>query len=94
MNIEAFKASVAKDTPPAGLSPAVAALWHQAKGNWDVAHRLVQSESDEASAWVHAHLHRVEGDERNAGHWYRRAGRPHSTLPVDEECWEIVEALL
>ncbi len=94
MNIEAFRASVSHDTPPEELSPALAALWHQAKGNWDAAHKLVQSESDEASAWVHAHLHRVEGDERNAGYWYRRAGRPHSNLPLDEECWEIAETLL
>ena len=94
MDIEAFKASVGNDTPPEGLSPALASLWHQGKGEWDTAHGLVQPESDEDSAWVHAHLHRVEGDERNAGHWYRRAGRPHSTLPLAEEWREIASSLL
>ena len=94
MDIEAFKSSVGEDSPPEGLGPPLAALWHQAKGDWDLAHRTVQPESDQDSAWVHAYLHRVEGDEQNAGYWYRRAGKPHSKLPLDEERWEIAKALL
>lgn len=94
MDLESFKASVAKDAPPEGLSPALAALWHEAKGDWDQAHKLAQSQEDEIGAWVHAYLHRVEGDERNAGHWYGRAGRSHSTTPLAEEWKEIASALL
>ena len=94
MDIESFEASIRNDTPPEGLSPSLASLWHQARGEWDTAHRLVQAENDEASAWVHAHLHRVEGDLQNAGYWYRRAGKSQSTLPLDAEWKEIVSALL
>ena len=69
-------------TPPAGVSPALAAMWHEAKGDWAAAHRLAQAEDDADGAWVHAYLHRVEGDLANAGYWYRRAGKPASEQPL------------
>jgi hypothetical protein len=94
MNLETLKASLDRDTPPEGLSPALLALWHEAKGDWDTAHRLAQAQRDEIGAWVHAYLHRVEGDNANAGYWYRRAGKPHSSAPLKKEWQEIVSALL
>lgn len=94
MDLESFMDSLGRAEPPAGLSPALQALWHEAKGDWARAHRLAQSQHDVAGAWVHAHLHRVEGDEANAGYWYRRAGRPAAEGPHDQEWREIVEALL
>ncbi len=94
MDQGAFKASLDRDAPPEGLGRALQALWHQARGDWDKAHRLVQAQRDEIGAWVHAYLHRVEGDNANAGHWYRRAGKPHSSAPLNEEWDEIVSALL
>jgi hypothetical protein len=94
MDFDSFKASLAKDRPPKGLSACLAALWHDAKGDWDKAHKLAQSQEDATGAWVHAYLHRVEGDERNAGHWYGRAGKPHSKAPLAEEWREIATALL
>ncbi len=94
MDLETFKTSLDQDAPPEGLGPALQALWHKAKGNWDEAHRLSQAQADELGAWVHAHLHRVEGGNVNADYWYRRAGRPHSSVSLNEEWEEIVSALL
>jgi hypothetical protein len=69
-------------------------MWHDAKGDWEAAHRLAQSEETADGAWVHAYLHRVEGDLANAGYWYRRAGRPASEQPLADEWTAIVRALL
>ena len=74
--------------------PALRALWHEARGDWNAAHGLAQAEDDSAGAWVHAYLHRVEGDLGNAGYWYRRAGRTMPGVPVREEWAAIVGELL
>ena len=94
MNTKTFRESLAGTSPPAGLAPPVAALWQAAKGDWDGAHRLVQDESSNDAAWVHAYLHRVEGDLGNAGYWYRRAGKPVAKGSLDEEWGAIAAALL
>lgn len=94
MDIQAFRDSVRSDTPPDGLDRALQALWQDAKGNWDAAHQLAQAQDDATGAWVHAYLHRVEGDLANAGYWYRRAGKPASSAPLKEEWDEIATALL
>ena len=70
-----------------------AAIERLAGGDWDGAHALVQDDSSPEAAWVHAHLHRVEGDLSNAAYWYRRAGRPVATGALDEERAEIAAAL-
>ena len=84
----------ASKTPPAGLSGPLMALWHAAKGEWDKAHAIIQDDESKTAAWVHAHLHRVEGDQSNAGYWYGRAGKPHSKDPLDSEWQEIAGTLL
>ena len=94
MNIKQFKASLSRDTPPAGIGAALEALWRAAKGEWDSAHQLAQAQHDRAGAWVHAHLHRQEGDLTNAGYWYSRAGREPSSLSLEGEGEEIATALL
>ncbi len=94
MTLQAFEDSLANDTSPADLSSALQALWQDANDHWDEAHRLAQKEDDRAGAWVHAYLHRKEGDPTNAAYWYRRAARPVSSLSLDEEWREIAEALL
>lgn len=94
MDLQAFKNSLANDTPPADLSSALQALWQDANDDWDEAHRLTQKEDDRAGAWVHAYLHRKEGDPSNAAYWYRRASRAMSSLSFDDEWREIAEALL
>ncbi len=94
MDLSAFKQSLDQDAPPADLERALAALWHEAKGDWDQAHCLAQAQKNAVGAWVHAYLHRVEGDLSNADHWYRRAGKPSSTAPLKREWDEIAGALL
>jgi hypothetical protein len=79
---------------PTGLSVPLQALWHEAKGNWEKAHHLVQDEPTPAAAWVHAHLHRKEGDSSNARYWYARAGNDTSNLDFDQEWDEIARTLL
>ena len=94
MTRDEFRRSLAGPAPPAGATPALRALWHQGHGDWQAAHEAAQSDDGGDAAWVHAHLHRVEGDEPNAGYWYRRAGRPHSRDPLDVEWSAIAAALL
>jgi hypothetical protein len=69
------------------------ALGLVAAGDWDGAHALVQDDASKEAAWVHAHLHRVEGDLDNAGYWYRRAGKPVATNDLAEERKAIEKAL-
>lgn len=95
MDLAAFNASLDDATAPHGLSPPLRALWHAARGEWDAAHGIAQQrEGDPAHDWVHAHLHRVEGDLGNAGYWYRRAGRPMGKGDLAAERDAIVTALL
>jgi hypothetical protein len=94
MSIESFRQSLLRDAPPAEWSGALQALWYQAKGDWHRAHQLAQEEDDADGAWVHAHLHRAEGDAANAGYWYRRAGRSPSAAPPNEERDAIAAVLL
>ena len=94
MDLAGFKASLSRAEPPAGTSSALAGLWWDAKGDWDKAHDCAQAQDDAAGAWVHAYLHRKEGDAANAGYWYRRAGRPAATAGLDAEWEAIARALL
>jgi hypothetical protein len=94
MDYASFKESLKKERPPADLPPALAALWWVGKDKWDAAHRIVMEEADDNCAWVHAHLHRVEGDLDNARYWYRRARRPEAAGPLDEEWAAIAQTLL
>jgi hypothetical protein len=73
--------------------PSLKALTLLASGDWEAAHTLVQDDPSPEAAWVHAHLHRVEGDLSNAGYWYRRAGKPQATNDLDEERRAIEKAL-
>ena len=94
MKLEEFKATLAHEVPPQGLSGAVQALWYVANNDWDRAHKLAQIQDDGVGAWVHAHLHRVEGDLRNAGYWYRRADRPECAGSLEAEWDDIAAAIL
>jgi hypothetical protein len=88
-----FRDSLSKPAPPAGLGSLLRALWHEAKGDWNRAHAIVQDEQGHAAAWVHAYLHRKEGDLANAHYWYRRAGKPVCTTSLERE-WESIAAVL
>ncbi len=95
MDLAAFTLSTKNSEPPPGLSPPLVALWHATRGEWEQAHQIVQRcEGDPHHDWVHAHLHRVEGDLGNAGYWYRRVGRPMPRGDLAAEREAIVAALL
>jgi hypothetical protein len=94
MDRKSFRESLKNKTPPTGIDLALQALWHAANGDWTKAHECAQEQDDKRGAWVHAHLHRQEGDLGNAGYWYRKAGKPMSTQPLPEEWNTIVDALL
>jgi hypothetical protein len=90
--IDAFRDSVSADGPPAEASLPLQALWWLRKGNWDEAHRVCQGHEDNDDCnWVHAHLHRQEGDLGNAGGWYRRAGKEMHAGSLQEE-WDLLTA--
>jgi hypothetical protein len=89
-----FKRSLSKSAPPSGLSPALVALWWAGKNDWRKAHKLVMSEEGAECAWVHAYLHRLEGDLDNARYWYRQARRPAASGELADEWAAIVTALL
>ncbi|MDB6113540.1 MAG: hypothetical protein JWQ83_1420 [Lacunisphaera sp.] len=93
MSFPDFLSSTVAGTTP-DLGPALTALWHDARQNWDEAHALAQAAGGADGAWVHAYLHRKEGDEGNAAYWYRRAGQPVASGDLRAE-WEwIARALL
>ena len=94
ITLQQFRESLQSAEPPAGSSAALAALWHDGRGNWEAAHRVAQDIDSPVGAWIHAYLHRKEGDAANAAYWYRRAGKPVPSAPLDAEWDAIVTALL
>ena len=93
MTLEQFRATLSGDAPPA-VEPALQALWYDARGDWDKAHEMANSVEDRTGAWVHAYLHRKEGDLGNATYWYDRAAQPVATDSLDAEWDGIARALL
>lgn len=95
MNLDDFlKAAAGGGEPPAGLDQPLLALWHAGRGDWDRAHQIAQAIRTRDGNWIHANLHREEGDLWNARYWYDRAGRPESRESVAAERREIIAALL
>jgi hypothetical protein len=88
-----FESSLSAAAPPVRATPPLRALWHGLRGDWKTAHEIVQAEDDRDSAWVHAWLHRVEGDLGNAGYWYARAQRPVALGETRAEGLAIASAL-
>jgi len=93
MNVTDFRASISHAAPSSDLSPPLAALWWAAKGEWEKAHTIVMNDESREAAWVHAYLHRQEGDLPNAGYWYRAAARPVEKGPLEAE-WNAIAAAL
>lgn len=89
-----FRESLQSAAPPVDLSLPLQALWHDARNDWTRAHDTVQDDESPAGAWVHAYLHRKEGDRGNARYWYDRAGQNECHAPLEEEWQAIVRALL
>lgn len=89
MNFVEFKTSISASAPPKGISEPLQALWYAGKDNWDASHSIAQDIHTETGSWIHAYLHRVEGDLGNAAYWYKRAGKPLCKLSLKEE-WELI----
>ena len=94
MTIIEFKESLTDLQPPTILSKNLEALWHDAKGDWHAAHDIVQITSGYDGDWIHAYLHRKEGDLSNASYWYSRIGRSKPNMSLDEEWEELASHLL
>ena len=94
MTLEQFRSTLGQPAPPSDLSPALQAMWEDAKGNWSAAHSIAQGIDDETGSLIHAYLHRKEGDLGNAGYWYRRAKSPEASDALEEEWTRIVLRLL
>ena len=94
MTFQEFRQSLQHNEPPSHLSFALAGLWWDAKGNWKKAHESAQQDEGPAGSWVHAYLHRKEGDSSNAGYWYRQAAKPPAQSSLEQEWIEIAESLL
>ena len=94
MTLYEFRQSLTATEPPAGLTLALAGLWWDGKGDWTRAHESAQQDEGGDSSWVHAYLHRKEGNQGNAAYWYRRSGKPFCREPLDVEWLSIVRSLL
>jgi hypothetical protein len=94
MTLAEFRNSLSQDEAPQDLSRALEGLWWDAKGNWQRAHESAQQDEGPAGSWVHAYLHRKEGDLSNANYWYNRAQRPEPKISLQQEWQAITEALL
>ncbi len=94
MTFDDFKASINQDDPPAGISEALLALWFDGRGDWDAAHETAQEIETNDGSWIHAYLHRKEGDISNASYWYSRAGKTCPDIHLDDEWDDLVKELL
>ena len=94
MTLQEFRDSLLNDRPPRQAGLALAGLWWDAKGDWRRAHESAQQDPGPAGAWVHAYLHRKEGDASNAGYWYHRADKAPARTSFEKEWSEIAESLL
>jgi hypothetical protein len=94
MTFDEFRTSLTKAKPPAELTLALAGLWWDAKDDWTRAHESAQQDEGTEGSWVHAYLHRKEGDQGNADYWYGRAGKPVCREPLDAEWLSITTDLL
>ena len=94
MTLEQLEATLVGDGPPQGITNSLAALWYDGKGDWEQAHLIAQDIPTREGSWVHAYLHRKEGDEWNANYWYNRAGRTMPGCSLEQEWKEIADAML
>jgi hypothetical protein len=93
MEIEEFKKNLLHADLPGNLDTYLQSLWYEGKGDWEKAHTLIQDIEDKKAAWIHAYLHRKEGDDWNADYWYNQAGRKRPAISLEEE-WEVIVTTL
>lgn len=93
-NLGEFENSLELSHPPAAWPDGLKALWYDANGNWEASHDIAQEMMTANGSWIHAYLHRKEGDRYNAGYWYRKAGREYPRMDLEEELRELVRHYL
>lgn len=94
MSLQEIRESLTQPQPDNVWPELVKAMWWDAKGNWERAHNIAQDIESSDGSWVHAYLHRKEGDNGNAGYWYHRAGRPAFSGALEDEWNSIVTELM
>ncbi|MDQ3016025.1 MAG: hypothetical protein M3R25_04810 [Bacteroidota bacterium] len=94
MNINEFIQSTKEEQPPNGLNIFLLSLWYDAKGDWEKSHDLISDIETKEAAWIHAYLHRKEGDHWNADYWYRRAGEKRPEISLQDEWNLLIEWIL
>jgi hypothetical protein len=94
MKYEEFQKTLSSAKPPAGISDYLKSLWYDATGDWENAHNIIQNIDDKTAAWIHAYLHRKEGDTGNADYWYQRAGKKRPVTTLEQEWEDIVNDLI
>ena len=96
MTLNEFRKSLTEAQPPAELTLALSGLWWDAKGDWTRAHESAQRDKGHEGSWVHAYLHRKEGNQDNAAYCYcySCAGKAVCQEPLDGEWRRIVNELL
>ncbi len=93
-NFADFEISLRQPDCPENISPCLQALWHDAKNEWEKAHSIIQDINDNNASWIHAYLHRREGDIWNANYWYTRAGKTMPDCSLKDEWQQIVQSFL
>ena len=94
MDYDDFISSLKDTNPPTNISDYLLAMWHALNNNWDDAHKIIQSINDDIASWIHAYLHRLEGDISNANYWYERAGKNPTNIPLDGEAEKIILSII
>lgn len=94
MDLQTFQTSLDSANPPSFANPLLLALWHEGRGDWEASHNIAQDVHSREGSWVHAYLHRKEGDIWNADYWYNRAGRKRPSCTLEQEWREMVEWFL
>jgi hypothetical protein len=94
MEYEQFVSSLQASEPPSGISPLLKALWHDGRDDWEGSHNIAQDINDQNGSWIHAYLHRREGDLANARYWYHKAGKNEPSVSLKEEWKMLVRAFL
>ncbi len=90
VNLEFFKLSLKENEPNPDWSSGLKSMWWDVKGNWEASHDIAQEMTSLDGSWIHAYLHRKEGDRFNADYWYRKANRPFPKVSLEEEQKELV----
>ena len=94
VNFQEFLQSLEQRRPPKTTKALLVALWQDAKGNWSEAHSIVQAVDSSMACWIHAYLHRKEGDVSNANYWYKRANKNFPNMDLSQEWEGLVKALI